>query len=322
MAQFTIYRSTDASAPVLTGEVGSLVALLTACLVNGYGAKATAGWTLSYTGTNKAVYRPGAGSQHYLHVADAGGSTGGAKEAQIRGYEAMSAIDTGTGPFPSDAQCVLYLNHLVCRKSATASNVARPWLIIADSRTCYILIQTGDTASTYYGAAFGDIYSYAGADAYQTCIIGRYAENVTGYTVCEAFGGLSTVLGTAFPGHFLARGYTQSGGSLAVGKHGDGIKQASAVGFSGSVPFTNGPDGGIYLAPVIIHETSGNIRGQMRGLYVWLHTVAGIADADTFSGSGDYATKTFLAVNQIAGNVATTSLGVLIVETSDTLLTN
>ena len=38
----TIYRSTDASAPVLTGEVGKLVDLLDACLVNGYGAKSAA----------------------------------------------------------------------------------------------------------------------------------------------------------------------------------------------------------------------------------------------------------------------------------------
>ena len=34
-----VYRWDDASAPVLTGEVGKLAALLKACLVTGYGAK-------------------------------------------------------------------------------------------------------------------------------------------------------------------------------------------------------------------------------------------------------------------------------------------
>lgn len=33
-----VYRSTDAGAPVLTGQVGSLITLLDACLVNGYGS--------------------------------------------------------------------------------------------------------------------------------------------------------------------------------------------------------------------------------------------------------------------------------------------
>ncbi|WP_297486902.1 MULTISPECIES: hypothetical protein [Pseudomonadota] len=35
----TIYSSKDASAPALTGIAGSLVAVLDACLVNGYGTK-------------------------------------------------------------------------------------------------------------------------------------------------------------------------------------------------------------------------------------------------------------------------------------------
>lgn len=41
----TIYRSTDASAPAMTSSSGSLIDVLNACLVTGYGAKAAAGWT-------------------------------------------------------------------------------------------------------------------------------------------------------------------------------------------------------------------------------------------------------------------------------------
>jgi hypothetical protein len=41
MARLTIYRSSDSGAPVLTGQVGALVALLDACLVNGYTASVT-----------------------------------------------------------------------------------------------------------------------------------------------------------------------------------------------------------------------------------------------------------------------------------------
>lgn len=42
-----VYRSTDADAPVLTGEVGTLVSLLDACLVNGYGSVAISSMTRS-----------------------------------------------------------------------------------------------------------------------------------------------------------------------------------------------------------------------------------------------------------------------------------
>ena len=41
MAQFQIYKSGDPGAPSLSGTVGSLVALLDACLVNGYTASIT-----------------------------------------------------------------------------------------------------------------------------------------------------------------------------------------------------------------------------------------------------------------------------------------
>jgi hypothetical protein len=44
----TIYRSSDGGAPVLTGLAYSLLALLDALLVNGYGAKNPLGWTRSF----------------------------------------------------------------------------------------------------------------------------------------------------------------------------------------------------------------------------------------------------------------------------------
>lgn len=320
MAQFTIYKSTDASAPVLTGENSKMVDLLTAVLVNGYGAKAAAGWTREFTATNKAVYRPGAGSRLYYRVNDAGSHASAlAREAQVRGFETMSDIDTGTGPFPTAAQSSLTQNSLILRKSTAASSTARPWTIYADNRTAYIFVQTGDIASTYFGGMIGDIYSYAPTDAYQGMIIARFVENSSPAT-SEAFGGVSTVLGTAHLGHFIARGYTQSGGSVATGKMGDYGKQGGSAGFRGDVPFTNGPDGGIYLCPLQVHETGGNIRGRLRGCFCWLHTVAGIADGDTFSGSGDFATKAYEAVSLVTGAAGTA--GVAIMETSNTVDTN
>lgn len=43
-----IYRSSDASAPLLDKNANCIVKILKACLVTGYGAKAGAGWTMSH----------------------------------------------------------------------------------------------------------------------------------------------------------------------------------------------------------------------------------------------------------------------------------
>jgi hypothetical protein len=42
-----LYSSLDVGAPVLNEASNTLVAVLDACLVNGYGAKASSGWTKS-----------------------------------------------------------------------------------------------------------------------------------------------------------------------------------------------------------------------------------------------------------------------------------
>src|SRR5262245_48942529 len=116
-----LYRSTDASAPVLTGQVGTLITLLDACLVSGYGSKAAPGWTKPYTLTNAGAFKHGSGSRSmYLHVDDNCTPTGLARDAGSFCWETMSAYNTGTGQFPTVAQRA---TGLYWRKSATADAV-------------------------------------------------------------------------------------------------------------------------------------------------------------------------------------------------------
>lgn len=53
----TIYRNTDTSAPALTSvnDSASLTKLLEACLVDGYGSKSAAGWTLEFENVAETV---------------------------------------------------------------------------------------------------------------------------------------------------------------------------------------------------------------------------------------------------------------------------
>ena len=96
----------------------------------------------SYTDTGKAVFNiiDPAGSGYSLRVVDTYG-----KYAKIRGYKVMTAIDTGTGPFP-DLTSVTD-DGLFVYKSYSTDATARRWRVIADSRfLMFFVIGCSDTA--------------------------------------------------------------------------------------------------------------------------------------------------------------------------------
>lgn len=311
----TVYRSSDASAPTLSGSVGDLVTVLDAVLVNGYGAKAAAGWTKPYTGTNGAVFRSGTGSnQFFLNVNDNGPGAGTAKEARVVGYETMSAFATGVNPFPTVAQ---FTNGLFLRKSVTADATQRAWIITADARTMNMFILTGDTVGMYYPFIFGDFYSLKASDGYRTCIIARATENTGAVTASsiEGFDSINYNFGLN-PGHYIARDVQGNVGAIQAGKAGDasltnGSNPNAQIGIAA---FTNPADLKLYLAPLrLVHTVGGNtIRGRLRGLWHFCHAVASVSDGDTFTGSGDLAGRTFLILKN------GTNGGVYTLETSNT----
>lgn len=314
---FTVYKSTDGSAPSLTGQVGSLITLLDACLVNGYGAKAAAGWSKSYSGTNKAVYRAPSGAQMYYRVQDDAPAT--AKEARLTGYETMSDVDTGTGPFPTAAQGVGGVAMMVIRKSASADATARAWTLLADARTVYFLPSTGDTAGSYLAIGFGEFYSLLPGDAYNGFVCGRSAENSTSTTANQLEYLSSQVTGGSQ--FFVPRAHTGTGGSVQMSRGGDYPKQDGSLMINGVVPYTNPSDGGIYLCKIRIGDYTtapvNGIRGRMRGIWQTLHPVASFTDDDTFSGTGSFAGRTFLVKKAMYRSGSSYTF-----ETSDTLETN
>lgn len=320
MAQFTIYKSTDASAPVLTGQVGSLVALLDACLVAGYGAKVGAGWTKPFTGTGKAAFQQGTGSNSFfLRVDDNGPGAGTFKEARIVGYETMSDVDTGVAPFPTVAQ---FATGLFIRKSVSADATPRAWIIAADSRTFYLFIKTGDVSTVYFTTMFGEFYSFVAADGYRCMLIARDVENTTS-TTNEHLSELSNASSTV-SGHYVARGHTGVGGSVQVAKHGDLAKAVGATRTVGSCPYPNPADGGLYLAPIWITDPTtapvNGYRGRLRGFWHYCHPAASATDGDTFTGVGELAGKTFLVISELYNPSNLAAIG--IIETSNTLESN
>lgn len=305
-----IYKSTDASAPTLSGSAGSLTALLKACLVNGYGSKAAAGWSNPFSGTNQEIFRPGSGIQHYFGIDDSGAGTGGLKEAQLTGWEVATGWATNgspgsnTGPFPTSAQ---FSNGLLIRKSTTADGTARVWTVVADARTCYVFSQTGDSAGVYMGACFGEIYSLLTVtDLYRSIVVGRSAANsATISATVEMLPALSVGVSTTMSGHYMPRIYTGIGSSVPVRKWGDtarvgqtGAYLMGAAGLTLPEPVT----GAIHVAPIHITDSNQDVRGRMRGLFQCCHNGAaaapnGFVDGATVTGSGAYTGRTFYVLD-------------------------
>src|SRR5574341_358034 len=181
----TLYKSSDASAPVLTGVAGSLITVLDGCLVNGYGSKAAAGWTKPFSGSNLAVYRnnPTGGTGFYLNIdasAPAGNVLG--THAYARGNEVATQANTraavtgATGPYPTAAQLA---NGIPILKGETPDATARPWTVSADDKTFTLLTKPGNMHE-WSGFHYGDIFSLKTGDAYRSIIIGRGAEEAIG----------------------------------------------------------------------------------------------------------------------------------------------
>lgn len=301
-----IYYSTDGSAPTLNNAAGSLITLLDAILVNGYGAKSALGWTKTYSGTNQAAYTQGTGSNGFKLAVD--DTTTG--YATVRGYEAMTAVTTGTLPFPTVAQQALasYCWH----KSDSATT--RPWVAWGNERSVHICIDTTGIVNTtgmiHYH--FGDVFSEAVTDAYCTVIGASIAATIS---VGNGSAGFSKgALSTPGTNTYVARLQSGAGAALACGFGGDSYRGASAT-FGGATPgltYPNVRNGGAYISPIYIHTTS-DLVGRLMGTYDICHNKP-FAHRDTFDGVGVYAGKSFVALNVACASQA----GQIAVETSDT----
>jgi hypothetical protein len=326
MAQYTVYKSTDASAPVLSGTTDSLCALLDACLVTGYGAKVAAGWTKTYDGTNKSVFRPASGTRFYLRVLDDGSLAGGARDACIRGYETMSDVDTGTNPFPTVAQRADSASTV--RKSTSADATARAWTIVADGKTVMAWIMTGDNATSGVSFYFGDFVSYVANDAYNCICISVGTSTASALTTIG--GGIENVsvgnasaTGTVVAQHHIARKSIGTGGSEVASKWSPVLRTTSgdstAGAANGTLVFPNTADGKLWLSRLyLLDTTNGTLRGYLRGVYGANHAIANFNEGDTFSGVGTLVNRTFTFApkSYTSGGAAN---GIVAFETSNTL---
>ena len=316
-----VYQSSDASAPSLSGTANSFIAVLDACLVNGYGARPAMGWAKSFTGTSLAVYRPSLGNRFFLRVDDSNAS-----DARITSFLTMSDVNTGTGQFPLTAQIA---GGLFLKKSTTVDSVARAWMLVATERAFYFFTELSVTATGFANTSitssgnghmfFGDYLSYKPNDVFNTALIGPTTSSASNGVLGTKINAVSSTI-TGSTGHYFARSYSQFSGSILISKCVPGDYTASATfGLSTALPtFPDPITGGVLMGPIELLEGSASmsnmiIRGRLPGYWAPLHNLPGV-QGDTFDGIGDLAGKSFMIVN----TYNTSSIGRAIIETSDT----
>lgn len=286
----------------MSGTVGSLIAVLDHALVT------VGGWSKVYTGTNKAAYRApvGGSARHYLRVDDTN-----ALFARLVGYEDMTDVDTGTGPFPTNTQ---FAGGLYLVKSSASGAAARTWIITVSDRLFHLWnvnstdVPTDATAvANGFGMCFGEYKSVTTGDAYNSVLIASTSSSATSGEAMAT----QAAIGSVNSGHYSPRSYTQVSGAVAVGKMGDLIHGSSgAMGTTHTYSYPNPSDGGIYLAPIRLHQGFALV-GALPGMWQLLHTTSAMNVLDVFEGSGALAGRTFIYLKVDAS-------GAYVLETSDT----
>lgn len=214
---------------------------------------APAGWEKRFTGTNKAAYRSLApeGLGMHLWVNDAG-----TMACNVRGFETMSDVDSGTGAFPTVAESATGGFWV---KSAAANSTAARWDLFADARALFYCPVPGSGANPAQvgqaGYLFGDVVAYKIGDVFASALFSS-----TGAPGNAVNNGAAFVWGNGANVCRLARSYTGLGSAVAA----FGTPQAGTANTASGVDpwygvFPTATDGA--LRSVRVHVSEGAATG-------------------------------------------------------------
>ncbi len=279
----TLYRWDDAGAPEMGGHADdrSGIALFKAILVDGYGTKSGAGWTLEYedVALGIAVFRnnPVTGTGMYLQVREDGSiDTYYGRAMTFHSFEEMSSATEGTFQMPST------VSGCVSRKSMSlTANNRSPWYMIADDRCFYLFVATNNYTGTVgspgtfdpakYDIWFtfvGDIESFHPDDHYCFAMV-----SASSYSANSNFGSLTGFNGAALPGHYMQRNAAGDSGYSSFYP----LQSATTyMSMGGSYNTTCGLphpwNGQTILNRALINDgVAYSLRGRMPGLYYPSH---------------------------------------------------
>lgn len=260
-------------------------------------------WEKPFTGTNKAVYRSTdvTGSRFCLWVDDSGTTT-----ARVRGFESMTDVNTGTGPFPADAQIS---GGGYWFKSNAASAAAARYDLIGDSRFFLPgLSGTVTMASPLRG--FGDLLPLRSAgDAFAvaiSCISSGSSSSSNFYLgTFDRQEGVSDAV-------YCSRALSGLGGAQQVGIRSYVGSANLASGADNSLGvFPSLVDGELKYSRCYVHAGDGGTpRADVPGVLrvPQAGVLSQIQPRDTLEGTGAFAGRRLLALGSTSNSI--TSAGV------------
>lgn len=267
----TTWRVTGVSGATITVDAAG-VADATVASAGGLSARvAPLGWQKAFSGVNLAAYKSGAvdATGCLLRVDDTTTTY-----ASVRGYEAMSDIDTGIGMFPTTTQ----LASSVWGKSAAANSSSRQWTIVGDDRFIYLVVHPEYDGLSGYpnnraGVAFGDLLNYKPGDAFHAML--SACNNTAAANFTNESNGNVLHFGQDFNSDgyrfSLARSFTQVGGSIRAGFVGAVARSGYAAGSELGV-YPNPGDNSLLLSKLklVLEVGTRAVRGEMPGFFTCL----------------------------------------------------
>lgn len=167
-----LFKSSETGAPQLGNSTsGDLLTILRACLVEGFGSRTAAGWTMPFSDLpNKiACFKSATGdtlrlddSIHYQY-------------ASGLGFKTMSDLNTGTEQYPnSDFLGDENVNHWRLQKRYGTASQYDPWFVVASEDWFYFVQWVNSTTQSYpSGFYFGEFESSNPAQPEPYIITGR-----------------------------------------------------------------------------------------------------------------------------------------------------
>lgn len=295
---FTYYASTDASAPTLNGQAGSLITVLDAILLNGYGAKAAAGWSSPWNdgaGNNK-IYAPASAGAYPVKIQDNGPTAGGVRES----YLAIGSAHLGAGALANESPANIgRANPYVIRKSETIATTARAWYAYADAETLMFFNNPGAAENTFRLTIAGRFIPFSATDLKPFWATGVITANDSSLTADQQpFGCLPSYSTLTFCGGSptnadqsatAASLFTNAPRALATVAGATNISQYGPTNPDPYTGLTNFNDAGFYQ--------NNALRGRARGVIIPTWGGAG-SDLDTFTATlngvaRDYIVRTY-----------------------------
>ena len=255
------------------------------------------GWGKPFSGTNVGVYRATDPTSlgMYLRVDDTGTTV-----ARVVGYETMSDVNTGTGPFPTASQVS---GGGYWEKSGAAGSTARNWILVGDERAFYWwCVPNAATTITSQGVlrGFGDLIPRRSSDAYAAFLQADISSIVTS---TAALGDLISSTNPSASTYMTSpRNQSALGSSSQLFAYSESRRATTAVTRSGvgvgySAPYPNTSDNALDLDRVLALDNDYSVRGTLPGL---LHLPQAVGFAvqtwDKIAGQGTLAGRTILAV--------------------------